>query len=69
MYLMSVSADGKDQQEVEERMLQAADEITDVFANYLPLQVTRRLRGLLVRHTELTGELIRSQKSGNRGEL
>lgn len=66
MYLMSVSADGRDQQEVEERMLQAADEITDVFANYLPLQATRRLRGLLVRHAELTGELIRSQKSGNR---
>lgn len=66
MYLMSVSADGRDQQEVEERMLQAADEITDVFADHLPLQATRRLRGLLVRHAELTGELIRSQKSGNR---
>ncbi len=65
MYLMSVNADGKDQQEVEERALQAADEITDVFANHLPIATTRQLRSLLTEHVELTGDLIRTQKAGN----
>lgn len=65
MYLMSVDADGKDRQEVGERALQAADEITDVFANHLPIAATRQLRNLLARHMELTEELIRTQKSGN----
>ncbi len=65
MYLMSVDADGKDQQEVGERALQAADEITDVFAKHLPIAATRQLRNLLARHMELTEELIRTQKSGN----
>lgn len=65
MYLMSVDADGKDQQEVGERALQAADEITDVFANHLPIAATRQLRNLLARHMELTEELIRTQKAGN----
>lgn len=65
MYLMSVDADGKDQQEVGERALQAADEITDVFAKHLPIAATRQLRNLLARHMELIEELIRTQKSGN----
>ena len=65
MYLMSVDADGKDRQEVGERALQAADEITDVFANHLPIAATRQLRNLLARHMELTEELIFTQKSGN----
>lgn len=64
MYLMSVSADAADQKEVEERLLETADEITDVFANYLPVNVTRQLRNLLMEHIELGGELIRTQKSG-----
>lgn len=64
MYLMSVSADAADQKEVEERLLETADEITDVFASYLPVNVTRQLRNLLMEHIELGGELIRTQKSG-----
>lgn len=65
MYLMSVDADAKDQQAVEERALQTADEITDAFARLLPLNVTRQLRNLLTEHVELTGEIIRALKSGN----
>lgn len=65
MYLMSVAADAKDQQAVEERAMQAADEITDVFSRYLPISVTRQLRNLLAEHVELTGEIIRVLKSGN----
>lgn len=65
MYLMSVDAGSKDQQEVEERALQAADEITDVFADHLPIAATRQLRNLLTEHVELTGDLIRTQKEGN----
>lgn len=65
MYLMSVDAGSRDQQEVEERALQAADEITDVFANHLPIAATRQLRNLLAEHVELTGDLIRTQKEGN----
>lgn len=65
MYLMSVDAGSKDQQEVEERAFQAADAITDVFANHLPIATTRQLRNLLMEHVELTGDLIRTQKEGN----
>ncbi len=65
MYLMSVTADAPDQQAVEERALQTADEITDVFAEYFPISVVRQLRNLLITHVELTGELIRSLKSGD----
>lgn len=65
MYLMSVDADAKDQQDVENRLLQSADEITDVFARYLPINVTRQLRNLLAEHVELTGEIIRTLKSGS----
>ncbi len=65
MYLMSVDAGSRDQQEIEERALQAADEITDVFANHLPIATTRQLRNLLTEHVELTGDLIRTQKEGN----
>lgn len=65
MYLMSVDAGSKDQQEIEERVLQAVDEITDVFAEFLPVAVTRQLRNLLAEHVELGGELIRMRKAGN----
>lgn len=65
MYLMSVDADAADQNPVEERLLQTADEITDVFAKYLPLQITRQLRNLLMEHIEMTAEIIRMLKSGN----
>lgn len=65
MYLMSVDSDAKDQQQVEERAVETADEIADVFARALPVTVTRQLRNLLVEHIELTGEVIRSLKSGN----
>ena len=65
MYLMSVDSGSGDQQEIEERMLQAADEITDVFANHLSITTTRQLRNLLTEHVELTGDLIRTQKAGN----
>ena len=65
MYLMSVESGGRDQQELEERVLQASDEITDVFAEYLPIAITRQLRNLLMEHVELTNELIRMRKNGN----
>lgn len=65
MYLMSVDSDAKDQQQVEERAAETADEIADVFARALPVTVTWQLRNLLVEHIELTGEVIRSLKSGN----
>ncbi len=65
MYLMSVTADARDQQQLEERAMQAADEITDVFARHLPVSVTRQLRTLLAEHVELTGEIARTLKSGN----
>lgn len=65
MYVMSVNAASGDQQELEERVRQAADEITDVFAEYLPIAATRQLRNLLTEHVELTGDLIRTQKEGN----
>lgn len=64
MYLMAVDTNSKDQQQIEEQMLEAADEIVDVFAEYLPVEVTRQLRNLLVEHVRLTGELIRAQKAG-----
>lgn len=65
MYLMSVTMDAADQQAVEERAQQTADEITDIFARYLPINVTRQLRNLLMDHVELTGEIIRTLKSGD----
>ncbi len=65
MYLMSVTVDAADQQAVEERAQQTADEITDIFARYLPINVTRQLRNLLMDHVELTGEIIRTLKSGD----
>lgn len=65
MYLMSVSAGTNDQQDIEERVLQAADEITDVFADFLPIATTRQLRNLLMEHVELTNELIRMSKEGD----
>lgn len=65
MYLMAVDADSKDQQAVEERALETADEITDVFARYLPIGVVRQLRNLLTEHVELTGEIARTLKSGD----
>lgn len=66
MYLMSVDAGSRDQQEIEGRVMQVADEITDVFANHLPIAATRQLRNLLTEHVELTGELIRMRKEGKR---
>ncbi len=65
MYLMSVDADAKDQQAVEERALETADEITDIFARFLPINVVRQLRNLLTEHVELTGEIARTLKSGD----
>ena len=65
MYMMSVDAQAMDQQPVEERLIETADEITDVFSGYLPAAAVRELRDLLVEHVELTGELMRMLKSGN----
>lgn len=65
MFLMSVDAEAKDQPEVEERVLQTADEITDAFAGFLPISATRQLRNLLTEHIELAGEIIHSLKSAN----
>ena len=65
MYLMTVDADSKDQQAVEERALETADEITDVFASFLPINVVRQLRNLLTEHVELTGEIARTLKAGD----
>lgn len=65
MYLMSVDSGSEDQQEIEERLMQAVDEITDVFAEFLPVAATRQLRNLLAEHVELGGELIRMRKEGN----
>ncbi len=64
MYMMSIDADHADQQDVFERMLQTADEIVDVFAPFLSMTVTRQLQNLLMEHVELTGQLIRTIKSG-----
>ena len=65
MYLMSVLNDAPNQQEVEERTLETADEITNVFANFLPVNVTRQLRNLLMEHIEIGGEIIHALKEGN----
>lgn len=65
MYLMSVASDGKDQQETEERLLETADEIVDVFASRLPVNVVRQLRNLLIEHIEIGGEIIQALKTGN----
>lgn len=65
MYLMTVSAGSNDQQDVEDRLMQSVDEITDVFAEFLPINVTRQLRNLLTNHVELTGEIIRALKAND----
>lgn len=65
MYLMSVLTDAPDQQEVEEQLLETADEITNAFANFLPTNVTRQLRNLLIEHIEIGGEIIHALKAGN----
>lgn len=67
MYMMSVDsgADAKEQYAVEGRLLETADAITDVFAERLPVAVTRQLRNLLVEHVEMTGQIIRTLKSGD----
>ena len=64
MYMMSVDsgADAKEQYAVEGRLLETADAITDVFAERLPVAVTRQLRNLLVEHVEKTGQIIRTIK-------
>lgn len=65
MYLMSVLNDAPNQQEIEERTLETADEITSVFADFLPVNVTRQLRNLLMEHIEIGGEIIHALKEGN----
>lgn len=65
MYLMSVLNDAPDQQEVEERLLETADEIANVFAEFLPMNATRQLRNLLTEHIEIGGEIIHALKAGN----
>lgn len=65
MYLMSVESGARDRQQIEDMVLATADEITDVFANYFPVNVTRQLRNLLTEHVELTGQVIDAIKSGN----
>lgn len=65
MYLMSAVADNTDQQAVEERLLETADEITDVFARYLPIATTRQLRNLLTEHIEIGGQIIQALKAKN----
>lgn len=67
MYMMSVDSgtDAKEQYAVEGRLLETADAITDVFAERLPVAVTRQLRNLLVEHVEMTGQIIRTLKSGD----
>ena len=65
MYLMSAVADNADQQAVEEGLLETADEITDVFARYLPIATTRQLRNLLTEHIEIGGQIIQALKAKN----
>ena len=65
MYLMSALSDSPDQQEVEERLLETADEITNVFADFLSSNATRQLRNLLTEHIEIAGEIIHALKAGN----
>ena len=65
MYLMSAVADNADQQAVEARLLETADEITDVFARYLPIATTRQLRNLLTEHIEIAGQIIQALKAKN----
>ena len=65
MYLMSAVADNADQQAVEERLLETADEITEVFARYLPIATTRQLRNLLTEHIEIAGQIIQALKAKN----
>ena len=65
MYLMSAVADNAEQQAVEERLLETADEITDVFARYLPIATTRQLRNLLTEHIEIAGQIIQALKAKN----
>lgn len=65
MYRMSALSDSPDQQEVEERLLETADEITNVFADFLSSNATRQLRNLLTEHIEIAGEIIHALKAGN----
>ena len=65
IYLMSAAADNSDQQAVEERLLETADEITDVFARHLPIATTRQLRNLLTEHIEIGGQIIQALKAKN----
>lgn len=65
MYLMSALSDSPDQQEVEERLLETADEIANVFADFLSNNATRQLRNLLTEHIEIAGEIIHALKAGN----
>ena len=45
--------------------LETADEITDVFARYLPIATTRQLRNLLTEHIEIAGQIIQALKAKN----
>ena len=65
MYLMSVNSGSKNQREIEERLVEAVDEITDIFAEYLTVSQTRQLRNLLAQHVELGVDLIRMRKENN----
>ena len=65
MYLMSIASDEDDKQAIEERALETADEVTDVFAEFLPINVVRQLRNLFTTHVELYGEIVRALESDN----
>lgn len=52
-------------QALEERLLEATDEITDIFAEYIPAEAVRRLRDILAEHVALTEEIMRVLKSGD----
>ena len=59
MYLMSVMVQAKDMQDVEERMLETADELTDAYQDYLPIHIIKQLHDLFLNQTELIGEGVR----------
>lgn len=59
MYLMSVMVQAKDMQDVEERMLETADELTDAYQDYLPVHIIKQLHDLFLKQTELIGEGVR----------
>ena len=64
MYAMSVDAQAKDQQAVEDRLMGAVDAIADAFADVMPPSAVRQMRELLERHVEMTGEIARTLKDG-----